>query len=420
MISWMQEVYRDVDMATALANVVRTIAELRQRTGNRVLVELAEKVVVHSRLQLLFNLKFNSRVERSVYELILTHAMAAERLGPGGFDLCIGRLLEKLQVGRGSCPNDDLSKKIKGILGAGSVPATQQDVDWIVDTHSSLSTPRTMAMLKQSLELAGFAGRVLVEKTHSLVPSVELVRGYTFEQSAAFPVSVKLEQPRIFCIDGYVESVSEMHHLLEAAAEAKEPAVVFLRGLADEVKHTLKVNFDRGSLKIVPIIVKFDLEGINTLNDISVVTGADMVSSNKGDLISSIKFHDAPRVTEVIVHQTKVVIKSDATGPAVRAQVTALRRKRQEESVVDIGKLLDTRIRSLSPNHVVIRLPDDKDFVTSSQAIDYTLRAIRTLIDHGTVTVDGNKALTATAVAAEVHSTRCLRTLQGLGALIRA
>lgn len=413
-----QEVYDTGNVSHALRRVVRTIADVRRRTGDRVLVSTGDKLVTHTRLQFLFNLKFSSALERSLYEVILNHAMAAERLGPGAFDMCIERLLEKLTVQQGVGTGDDLSKKIRGILGAGATPAAKEDIDRIVDTYAGTAPSRVMPMLRQALDLAGFAGRILIEKTHARTTSVELVRGYTFEQSAAFPVSVKLEHPRIFCIDGYVESVSELHHLFEAAAEAKEPAVMFVRGLHDEVKHTLKVNFDRGSLKVVPIIVRFDLEGINTLNDISIATGADLVTSNKGDLITSIKFHEAPRVDEVIIHRSQVVIKNEASRFAVASHVASLRHRRHEQSIEDVGTLLDKRIKALSPNHVIIRLTDDRDFVASSQAVDYVLRAIKALIDHGTVIVNDERVLTATAVASEIHADRCLRTLISLGTVL--
>ena len=272
-------------------------------------------------------------------------------------------------------------------------------------------------MLKQALDLAGFAGRIVVEKTVAR-PSVELVRGYTFDQAPAWPIKVRLERPRVICIDGFVEAVSELHHLLEEASEAREPLLLFVRGMSDDVKNTLKVNYDRGSLRVMPVIVKFDIEGINAINDISVATGAGLVSSHKGDLISNIRLAEAARIDEAIVHPNKVALTNTRSRLAVEAHVAFLRKKRKDEKVDDVAQLFDSRIKALSPNHVVIRLPDDKDFVTSSQSIDYTLRAIRALVDHGTIVHAGKKTLTVTVLASEVHSSRCYSTLASLGAML--
>lgn len=244
--------------------------------------------------------------------------------------------------------------------------------------------------------------------------------GYTFDQAPAWPVNVRLERPRVVCIDGFIESVSELHHLLEAAAETKEPVLLFVRGMSDDVKHTLRVNYDRGSLRVVPIVVRFDFEGINTINDISIVAGSTLVSSNKGDLISNVRLNDAARIDEAVIHATKVAIINACSHRAVATHVAFLRKKREEEKIDDVATLLDARIKSLSPNHVVIRLIDDKDFIASSQAIDYALRAVRSLVDHGTVVVRGRRLLTTTAIASEVHSSRCRATLRSLGAMITA
>lgn len=270
-------------------------------------------------------------------------------------------------------------------------------------------------MLQRALELAGHGGRVILEKTHSSTPSVELVRGYTFDLEAILPLDASFVRPRAFCIDGFVEEVSEIHHLLEAAAEAREPCVLFVRGISDDVKHTLKTNYDRGSLRVLPLGAKFDLEGMNTLVDLAIVTGADLVSSLKGDLISSIKFHEAPYVDQVTVFKGRCIVANAPTHANVAAHVANLRTRRQEEKIEDKGWLLDKRIKSLSPNHVIIRLPGDKDFVTSSQAIDNALRAIKSAVDFG-VTETGD--LVATEMAARVHADRCVRTLLDLGACL--
>jgi hypothetical protein len=194
--------------------------------------------------------------------------------------------------------------------------------------------------------------------------------------------------------------------------------LLFVRGLADDVKQTLKVNYDRGTLRVVPVIVKFDLEGINSLNDISIASGAGLVSSNKGDLISSVRLSDTSQIEKAIIYPKKVVIINSASKLSVETHVSFLRRKRAEESVSDVSTLIDARIRSLSPNHVVIRLPDDIDYVVSAQSIDYALRALRSLVDHGTVTINGKRTLTSTYLASQLHSNRCSETLASLGFVV--
>lgn len=415
----MQQVYHRGDVEAALSRVVARIAQLRENVKDRVLIARPGGLVVHTRLQVIFGLRFDDLIEQSIHEIIVTHAHAAEVLGPGGFDLCIERLLEKIASFNGRCTFARTGELICDIVGAGAKAPVGSDLVWVLREHMASSNPRTQSMLERALQLAGFAGRIIVERARSR-PSVELVRGYTFDLVPGWPLSARFERPRAICIDGFIEAVSELHHLLEEAAESKEPLLLFVRGMSDDVKNTLKVNYDRGSLRVVPIIAKFDIEGINILNDVAAATGADLVSSNKGDLISSVRLAGAPFLDEAIVNFNKVVVMSTASRRAVEAHVAFLRKKRREEKVDDIAKLFDARIKSLSPNHVVVRLPDDKDYVVAAQAIDYALRAVRSLVDHGTVEVGGKRLLTATAIAAEVHATRCFDTLVALGAVIKS
>jgi hypothetical protein len=308
---------------------------------------------------------------------------------------------------------------IKNFSNGHSSLAAVDDIEKIVINNLEKSDKKASSMLREALALAGFGGRILVEKTSNLTPSVELVRGYTFETQPAWSVSTRLDEARVFVIDGYIESVSEIHQLLLAASEAKETAVMFVRGLSEEVIHTLRINYDRGTLKLIPVLVKFDLDGINTVNDIAIVSGCNLISSNKGDLISSIKYEEAPRLKSVIVYPNKVVIHHDETSRNVSSHVATLRKKRSEPSVVDdVGNLYDKRIRSLSPNHVIIRLTNDKDYVRISQAIDVALRTIKAIVDHGVLNDRGILMPYSTKIASVIHASKCHETLTNLGSII--
>lgn len=396
----MKEVYTSQDVQGAVRRIGVRLRSIQDQHVQKVVARVHGRPVIHTQLQLLFNMKFDNKVDRRLYELIVTHAAAAEKLGPGGFS----RFLDLLEDYTDGSPTPQ-----KQVVPA---HATVHDVDRFIDRYGSRGGTRTVAMLKDALRLAGFTGRVIIEKTTSLMPSVELVRGYTFEIQQLLPIDFNFIRPRVACIDGYVESVSEVHHLLEAASEAKEPCILFIRGASEDVKHTLKVNYDRGSLRVIPLGVRFDLEGMNTLVDLATVTGAVLVSSLKGDLISSVKFSELPYVEQVTVFRGRVIVTDSKNRLAVKGHMSKLRERRANERVDDVALLLDKRIKSLSPNHVIVRLPDDKDFVTNSQAIDYALRAVRSAIDHG---VDESGNLVATELAAQYHAKKCVQTLQNIG-----
>lgn len=401
------EVYLEKDVAAAHRRLTKTLSLLREQVKEEVLVSVGDRCLVHTNFQFIFNLKLKDPIEAKILELLIEHSMAAEKMGPGAFDACIRHFIDGRDVAS-IIPEKFLMR----------VPRWDEACSIVLDKVGKVDDS-LKELLSTALDLAGFGGRIVVEKTHTEMPSVELTRGYTFEVSPGWSNSSYFEDCRVFVIDGYVEQVSEVHHLLEAASAAKETAALFVRGMSEEVLHTLRVNFDRGTLKVMPVVVKFDLDGINTVNDIAVVTGCDMVSSNKGDLISSLKFEDAPRVRSVSVYPNKVIIQNESTAGRVAAHVKFLREKRNSSSTVeDVSLMYDRRIRSLSPNCVTLRIPNTKDFVKKSGAVDLALRTLRSLVDFGLDSEDGRPL--AVKVAVDLYTKKCRDRLSSLGAVIAA
>lgn len=399
------EVYLEKEVAAARCRLVKTLSLLRGEVQEEVLVSVGDRCVVHTNFQFIFNLKLKDPIEAKILELLVEHSLSAERMGPGAFDACLQAFIDRADPEAPSS-GDFLARTPTWEEARRIALDRLRGVDDVL--HDLVST---------GLELAGFGGKVVVEKTHGQDPSAELTRGYTFDVTPGWPNSSYFEDVRVFVVDGFVEQVSEVHHLLQAASEAKEPAVIFVRGMSEEVLHTLRVNFDRGTLKVMPVVVKFDLDGINTVNDLAVVAGCDLVSSNKGDLISSVKFEDAPRVRSVGVYPNKVIVQNEGTAARVAAHVKFLRDKRNAASAVeDVGLMYDRRIRSLSPNCVTLRIPNTKDFVRRSQAVDQALRTLRSLVDFGLDRQDGRPL--AAKVAAQLYSKKLNECLRSLGAVL--
>ncbi len=401
----------------SLVKIITTLSDVSKEIKNFSLVNHKQNIILHTRLQTIFNLKFADKSEQAIFDIIINHAIAAEKMGPGGFDLFVENALELLKIYVMGYQTNITKDILWASLNEGAAVPTQSDVIWLMTSYFKNISNKIRSMLTQALMLAGSGGRIIVEKSQS-VASVELIKGYTFDLVSIWPVNIVLERPKMICIDGFIESVADIHHFLQEASESKEPIVLFARGMSEEVKHTIKVNYDRGTLRVIPIIVNFDLDGINTLNDICVVSGCDLVSSTKGDLISSIRLKDLVNTERVVIYPTQIIITNTKTSLAVDHHLNFLLKKRESEKTVDINKLIDQRIRSLSTNYVVIRLPDDKDFVISSQHIDYVLRAFKSMIEHGTVIFKNNRTLTSAAVATKIHSEKCLDTIKNLGSVV--
>ena len=68
------------------------------------------------------------------------------------------------------------------------------------------------------------------------------------------------EDVKVLIIDGMIESIGEIHHVLEKAASEKNPIVMFVRSMADDVRSTLSLNVKRGTIDLIPVEVGFNEE----------------------------------------------------------------------------------------------------------------------------------------------------------------
>ena len=117
---------------------------------------------------------------------------------------------------------------------------------------------------------------------------------------------------RFVIINGYIESVSEIHHLLYRANETKEPYVVFCYGMSEEVKQTVIKNNSMGRLRVYPVCLDSNDENtLNILNDFAVIQGGTVVSSDLGQTISQEIRKDLSVSKEIKFLPGKLIIKSN-------------------------------------------------------------------------------------------------------------
>lgn len=397
------------EVAEALKKLLKKYSDLQSSPAT--LVSTVNGVLVHTNFQTIFKLKSLSALENALHHHIMAHAVKAETIVPGGFDNCLRILVDQ--------KSDIAPTHIDQSILRYPLP-NLSDLRKVIERYVQPNVPKHIAgMVVDAVDLAGFSGKIVIEKTGNK-PSVEHVAGYSFSLNPAINVShgTTIIEPRIVCIDGIIESVAEVHHLFEQVAESNQVCLLFVRGMADDVKHTIKVNFDRGKMKIVPFIVRFDFDGINTLVDIATVSGNDVVSSHRGDLISAVALHEHRSVERVDVANNSVIIFNRSTVGAVSVHLTNLLAKRSEanEHLVD---MIDQRIKSLASNTVFIRLPDDMNYVVSSQAIDYALRAIKSSMSYGVTHDDqGRIEPSIVKIVAEKFARSCYNSLHSLGATI--
>lgn len=150
--------------------------------------------------------------------------------------------------------------------------------------------------------------------------------------------------------------------------------------MSEDVTHTIKVNNDRGIMSLYPYHVQFDVDNVNTLVDIATVTGCDVVSSHKGQLMSGIKVSDLVKVDSSNLRQDKITIKNSNTKRIVKNHIKHIR----EKMIVtpDLTEVLQKRVRSLTSSCIEIALPNDYNYAADSMELDEAIRHVMAIMSN--------------------------------------
>ena len=352
-------------------------------------------------LQELSKLTYHSGCERLISSLLFSHLLKCEAIAAGGAEICIQEI-----------KND--SNLVAGKTNFFSKKALPEIISAFCDNDTSL-------LVAEAVQLAGLNGKIVIASSNNNeTDSIELTFGSSFEGlSSSFEMNPsQFQNARILCVDGFVESVAEIHHLLEKTAELSEPVIAFCRGFSDDVIHTLKVNFNRKTLVFIPVVVKFDLDGANLLNDIAVVSGGDVFSTHKGNLINTIDVSTLPRVDLISLSFNGITIENKKTSANVDLHISFLQKKILESNSEVTEDSIKKRIQRLGMNQVTIRLINDSHKQNRSFMIDRALRAIKISSSHGIVEYGDATYPLASVVAGRLYAKKFIEAINQLGALV--
>lgn len=300
------------------------------------------------------------------YQAALEILVKAESFFPGGAEI----LVKKLQT-----QEDFLGKSISV-----SVP-NKLSVNNILQRFSS----KTKSLLESSFLLSGPNGKIFVEQSQNDEVSLELKESSTFECISRLGNFSCLEA-KIATIDGYIESVSELNLFLSEASTLRENFVIVARGFSDDVLNTLSVNNKRGSILVRPLEIKLEHNTLNSLKDISVISGSKLITSDKGDLISSLSASDCGQVDKVVYTFGELEIFSNSRKLELESHVLFLRKKLEESSEDAVRDLLTARVRRLNSRRVIVRIPKTLTGEVLRREFEDGIREISCVIRHGSLT----------------------------------
>lgn len=174
--------------------------------------------------------------------------------------------------------------------------------------------------------------------------------------------NVTFRNYKFVIVDGYIESVGEIHHLLESASKNKKPYVIFCYGMSEEVKYNIMKNNSRGAIKVFPVSLDTNDENtLNILNDIAVIHDGDIVTSNMGQTISQEVRKDLKSGKKISFYKNKIYIEPVCNYKKIESHKKFLfKRLEDAENKVDVNlEPIKNRIKNFSMKRLNLYIPKD-------------------------------------------------------------
>ncbi len=185
-------------------------------------------------------------------------------------------------------------------------------------------------LIADVIEKVGKDGVVTVEEGQGLALEQEVVEGFTFDSGYVSPYMVTdaermeavYDKPAIVITDKKVGSVQEFLPLLEKLAQAgKKDLVLIAEEVEGEALGTLILNRLKGVFNTVAVKAPaFGDRRKDILTDIAVLTGAEVITDDRGMTFENVDL-------DVVGSARRIIVNSDETtiveGGGVQAEVAA-------------------------------------------------------------------------------------------------
>ena len=287
--------------------------------------------------------------------------------------------------------------------------ATRQDVAHVAAISANNDTS-IGDLLASAIDKVGREGAISIEDGSGLVSVLEVVEGLQFANgylssyfvNNAERQSAVLEDALVLLVDGRLASLAELLPLLEQVVKAAQPLLVIAEDIDNDTLAALVINHLRGSIKACAVKAPgFGNHRKAMLQDMAVLTGAQLVSEELGRSLGKLQLTDLGRAKRVEVGKDSTTLIGGAGDKqAIAARVQAIRQEREKASSDYDREKLDERIARLAGGVALIKVgaSTETELKERKVRVEDALHATRAAVEEGIVPGGGVALLRARRV----------------------
>ena len=319
---------------------------------------------------------------------VLTHAILAE----GVRNVVAGA--SAIDIKRGL---DRACKRAVESLRAMSRPVKTRKEKAQVGAISAHNNPEIGELVAEAMDKVGNEGVITVEESKTTETSLEVVEGMQFDRGYISPYFVTdlektesvHENALILISDRKISSLKDMLPLLDEVVKAGRPLLVVAEDVEGEALATLIVNHVRGVLKCCAVKAPgFGDRRKAMLEDIAVLTGAQVVSEDLGLKLENVSLAQLGGAKRVVVSKDDTTIIGGAGHrEQIDGRVVQIWREIEKTTSDYDREKLQERLAKLSGGVAVVRVgaPSEVEMKAKKEALDDAINATKAAVAEGIV-----------------------------------
>lgn len=285
-------------------------------------------------------------------------------------------------------------------------------------------------MIAECFAKVGKSGVIAIEEGKSTETVIEMAEGMQFERGFASPyfctngdrMEAELANPKILITDKKISSIHDLLPILQAVAMAGDELLIIADEIDGDALSTLVVNKLRGGLKVCAIKAPgFGESRKAMLGDLAALTGAEVVTEEKGLLLKEAGADVLGCAEKVVVGKEKTTIVSGKGDPKeIRARILQIESEIKKTTNQYDKEKLQERKAKLSGSVALIRVGalTESEMKKKKQLFEDSLNATRSALEEGIVAGGGAALLRAGRACASLKLDE--EEMPGLNILIKA
>ncbi len=263
-------------------------------------------------------------------------------------------------------------------------------------------------LISQAMEKVGNDGVITVEESQTMQTELSVVEGMQFDRGYLSPymstntekMICELDNPYILITDNKISNLNEILPLLEQLVKCGGKLLIIADDVEGEALTALILNKLRGSLSVVAVKApSFGDKRKAMLEDIAILTGGRLVSSELGIDMKTLSLQDLGRAKSVKVDKdTTTIVEGGGNQSEIAGRVKQIKDQIKETSSDYDKEKLTERLAKLSGGVAVIKVgaATEVEMKEKKLRIEDALSATKAAAEEGVVPGGGVALLKAT------------------------